>query len=64
MRSPFNLFPSRATTGREKLEELCGIHWGSTYKGEMKNDHGERTNRKLKDQPFYRRASKGKMRTY
>lgn len=51
-------------TGEERLRDLCGIHWGSAYKGEMKNDHGERTNRKIKDQPFYRRGKAGKMRSY
>jgi len=50
--------------GKEKLEELCGIHWGSAYKGEMKNDKGERTNRKIKDQPFYHRRNDGKMKNY
>lgn len=50
--------------GREAIEELCGIHWGSAYRGEMKSDHGERTNRKLKDQPFYARAHNGKMRKF
>lgn len=27
-------------------------------------DHGERTNHKLKDQPFYQRGRNGKMRNY
>ncbi len=31
---------------------------------DCKNDHGERTNRKLKDQPFYMRGRNGKMRGY
>lgn len=53
---------SKEPTGRERLEELCGPHWGQSYKGEMKNDKGERTNRKIKDQPFYHRGAKGKMR--
>lgn len=51
-------------TGKERLEELCGVQWGSTYKGEMKNDKGERTNRKIKDQPFYHRRNDGKMKSY
>lgn len=50
--------------GEDTLRELCGIHWGSAFKGEMKNDHGERTNRKIKDQPFYQRGSGGKMRKW
>lgn len=54
----------RRESGKDKLEELCGVHWGSAYKGEMKNDHGERTNRKIKDQPFYQRGSGGKMRKW
>ena len=54
----------RKQTGEEQLRELCGVHWGSAYKGEMKNDKGERTNRKLKDQPFYHRGSNGKMRRH
>lgn len=29
---------------------------------DCKNDHGDRTNRKLKDQPFYQRNKSGKMR--
>lgn len=52
---------SKEPTGRERLEELCGPHFGSSYRGEMKNDHGERTNRKLNNQPFYHRGTKGKM---
>lgn len=31
---------------------------------DCKNDHGERTNYKLKDQPFYVRGRNGKMRKY
>lgn len=54
----------RKRSGKERLEELCGPHWGSAYKGEMKNDHGERTNRKLNNQPFYIRGHNGKMRKY
>jgi hypothetical protein len=60
----FNFGIRHKKSGEEKLRDLCGIHWGSAYKGEMKNDHNERTNRKLKDQPFYHRGSKGKMRNY
>lgn len=51
-------------TGEDKLHELFGPHWGGAYKGEMKNDHGERTNRKLKDQPFYHRGGNKKMRRF
>ncbi len=29
-----------------------------------KNDHGDRTNHKLKDQPFYARGRNGKMRSW
>lgn len=32
--------------------------------GECKVDHGERTNYKLQDQPFYMRGRNGKMRGY
>jgi len=31
---------------------------------DCENDHGERTNRKLKDQPFYLRGKTGKMRKW
>lgn len=31
---------------------------------DCKNDHGERTNHKLKDQPFFQRGRNGKMKTY
>ena len=31
---------------------------------DCETDHGERTNHKLKDQPFYMRGAKGKMRRY
>ena len=54
----------RNQSGEDKLRELCGIHWGGAYKGEMKNDKGERTNRKLKDQPFYHRGQQGKIRKW
>lgn len=56
--------PASPMSGKEKLEELCGIHWGSSFKGEMKNDKGERTNRKIKDQPFYHRQNNGKMKPF
>lgn len=32
--------------------------------GDCKQDHGERTNYKLRDQPFYMRGRNGKMRNY
>ncbi len=51
----------KESTGLERLDELFGPQWGGSFQGEMKSDHGERTNRKLKDQPFYRRGAKGKM---
>lgn len=31
---------------------------------DCKLDHGERTNRKLKDQPFFQRGRNGKMKQY
>lgn len=31
---------------------------------DCETDHGERTNRKLKDQPFYRRGHDGRMRKW
>ena len=65
MLSLFNSFRStRKQSGEDRIRELCGVHWGSAYKGEQKNDHGERTNRKLNDQPFYHRGSDGKMRKH
>lgn len=36
----------------------------SLPESDCKLDHGERTNYKLKDQPFYMRGAKGKMRRY
>lgn len=43
--------------------EDCG--WlASPMVNDCKNDHGERTNYKLKDQPFYMRGRNGKMRGY
>jgi hypothetical protein len=32
--------------------------------GDCETDHGERTNYKLRDQPFYMRGRNGKMRGY
>lgn len=32
--------------------------------GDCQTDHGERTNYKLRDQPFYMRGRNGKMRGY
>lgn len=32
--------------------------------GDCKNDHGDRTNPKLRDQPFYQRANNGKMKKW
>jgi hypothetical protein len=32
--------------------------------GDCKDDHGERSNNKLRDQPFYQRARNGKMRKH
>ena len=51
-------------TPEEKLRELCGPQWGGAFKGQMKSDHGERTNPKLNDQPFYHRGAKQKMRRF
>lgn len=59
-----SLISKRKSTGRVKLEELFDTHWGSAYKGEQNNDHGERTNRKLNDQPFYHRSPGGKMKKW
>lgn len=33
-------------------------------KGDCKTDHGERTNRKLRDQPFYQRGRNKKMKRF
>ncbi|MNF21488.1 hypothetical protein D3C87_1373190 [compost metagenome] len=51
-------------SGEDKLRDLCGPQWGGAFKGQMKSDHGERTNPKLNDQPFYHRGSKGKMKRF
>lgn len=40
----------------EQSDEVEAVQCGT--------DHGERTNRKIKDQPFYRRGKGGKMRSY
>ena len=32
--------------------------------GDCKNDHGDRSNCKLRDQPFYQRAQSGKMKKW
>ena len=40
---------------QEEIQETSGL---------CKTDHGERTNRKLRDQPFYQRDRKGKMRGF
>lgn len=37
------------------------IHFSQLGTGDCKNDHGERTNVKLRDQPFYARGRNGKM---
>lgn len=34
------------------------------FRGDHPNDQGERTNKKLRVQPFYHRARNGKMRKY
>ena len=36
----------------------------SAQKGDCKNDHGERSNRKLRDQPFYQRGRNNKMKRF
>lgn len=43
--------------------ECDGDEW-SVPDSDCKNDHGERTNYKLRDQPFYMRGRNGKMRGY
>lgn len=40
------------------------IHHFLKPKGDCKDDHGERSNNKLRDQPFYQRARNGKMRKH
>ncbi|AEH03705.1 hypothetical protein AVT69_gp280 [Pseudomonas phage PhiPA3] len=66
MRNPFSgssLFDLPEETPEEKLRAM--FHpFGGAFRGEMKSDHGERTNRKIKDQPFYQRGPKKQMRKY
>lgn len=50
--------------GTVYAHQMADLHM-SDYDGrDCKNDHGERTNYKLKDQPFYMRGRNGKMRGY
>ena len=42
--------------------ETC--EWNQAGSGDCQTDHGERTNYKLRDQPFYMRGRNGKMRGY
>lgn len=45
--------------------DIQDCHIANRYnKRDCDNDHGERTNYKLKDQPFYARGRNGKMRNY
>ncbi|ABY63180.1 hypothetical protein ST201phi2-1p354 [Pseudomonas phage 201phi2-1] len=48
-----------------ELERIVSdLHWSQMGANDCKNDHGERTNHKLKDQPFYARGRNGKMRNW
>lgn len=47
----------------EEPAEDCAA-WDQGGLGDCKQDHGERTNYKLRDQPFYMRGRNGKMRGY
>jgi hypothetical protein len=46
--------------GPDPIEDGCV----DVASGDCQNDHGERTNYKLRDQPFYMRGRNGKMRGY
>lgn len=57
-----NLFNSSVKYDPEYvLREMFSPFGWARNAGEKKNDRGERTNRKLKDQPFYRRGHDGRM---
>lgn len=49
--------------GIEEAAVTCES-WDQAGSGDCKTDHGERTNYKLRDQPFYMRGRNGKMRGY
>lgn len=58
-----------AATGCDRVRDWLGpdpIYDDGLYQinPDCKTDHGERTNFKIKDQPFYLRGRNGKMRGY
>ena len=60
----FNFDFLRKRDPEQELREMFSpFGWGRNA-GQKQSDHGERTNRKLNDQPFYHRGSNGKMRKH
>lgn len=51
--------PLRNSTTHWSLEKLLRAHYG-----DCPIDHGERTNHKLRDQPYHLRDNNGKMRKW
>lgn len=49
---------------REEVAVACYDDIDLGQNSDCKTDHGERTNYKLQDQPFYMRGRNGKMRGY
>lgn len=58
----------KSRTTAEILEELEGLGpdpcQDDRFHGDHPNDQGERTNKKLRVQPFYHRARDGKMKRF
>ena len=55
-----NTFKHYEDLGPDPAQEECD----NVASGDCPTDHGERTNHKLRDQPFYMRGRNGKMRGY
>lgn len=53
-----------APTNPVTPERIAEDFFAQEVVNDCKNDHGERTNKKLKDQPFYHRNRTGKLKKY
>lgn len=53
-----------APTSPVTPERIAEDFFAQEVVNDCKNDHGERTNKKLKDQPFYHRNRTGKLKKY
>lgn len=49
---------------RSMIEGYPALFVTPVKRGDCKNDHGDRTNHRLKDQPFYARNKTGKMKSW